>query len=129
MAANALELARNGVPKAPFYVTGRIGERAFSVHAEGDKMILKREGQARTEVDLGRLQAAELPLVDSTASRTPAEVPLPLCPHGSPTGDVVEDEVPPGGSPLDAGLRRLETAAEDPKEGPSSTDAGQGGAS
>ena len=47
MAANALELARNGVPKAPFYVTGRIGERAFSVHAEGERMILKREGQAR----------------------------------------------------------------------------------
>ena len=53
VAANALELARNGVPKAPFYVTGRIGERAFSVHAEGERMILKREGQARTEVDLG----------------------------------------------------------------------------
>jgi transposase InsO family protein len=35
VAANALELARNGVPKAPFYVTGRIGDRAFSVHAEG----------------------------------------------------------------------------------------------
>ena len=53
VAANALELARNGVPKAPFYVTGRIGERAFSVHAEGEQMILKREGQGRTEVDLG----------------------------------------------------------------------------
>ena len=54
VAANALELARNGVPKAPFYVTGRIGERAFSVHAEGERMILKREGEERTEVDLGR---------------------------------------------------------------------------
>ena len=61
VAANALELARNGVPKAPFYVTGRIGERAFSVHAEGEKMILKREGQGRTEVDLGGPEAAELP--------------------------------------------------------------------
>ena len=48
VAANALELARNGVPKAPFYVTGRIGDRAFSVHAEGERMILKREGQERT---------------------------------------------------------------------------------
>ena len=52
MAANALELARNGVPKAPFYVTGRIGDRAFSVHAEGERMILKREGQSRQEVEL-----------------------------------------------------------------------------
>ena len=127
VAANALELARNGVPKAPFYVTGRIGERAFSVHAEGEKMILKREGQARTEVDLGGPQAAELPLVDSAAARTPAEVPLPVCPHGSPTGDVVEDEVPPGGSPLDAGLRRLDAAAGEQEEGPTTGDAGQGG--
>jgi transposase InsO family protein len=129
VAANALELARNGIPKAPFYVTGRIGERAFSVHAEGEKMILKREGQGRTEVDLGAPQAAELPLVDSAAGRAPAEVPLPLCPHGSPGGDVVEDEVPPGGSPLDAGLRRLDAASKKPEqeEGPRTTDAGQGG--
>ena len=73
VAANALELARNGVPKAPFYVTGRIGERAFSVHAEGEKMILKREGQGRTEVDLGgpagtTQWSAELPLVDGGPS-------------------------------------------------------------
>ena len=69
VAANALELARNGVPKAPFYVTGRIGERAFSVHAEGERMILKREGQERTEVDLGGPEAAEVPLIDSAAAR------------------------------------------------------------
>ena len=64
VAANALELARNGVPKSPFYVTGRIGERAFSVHAEGERMILKREGQERTEVDLAAPGAAEVPLTD-----------------------------------------------------------------
>ena len=94
MAANALELARNGVPKAPFYVTGRIGERAFSVHAEGERMILKREGQERTEVDLGAPGAAELPLIDSAAaSGCRREMPLPVCPDGSPQGDVVEDEV------------------------------------
>ena len=128
VAANALELARNGVPKAPFYVTGRIGERAFSVHAEGEKMILKREGQGRKEVDLGGPEAAELPLVDAAAARLPAEVPLPVCPHGSPARDVVEDELPPGGSPLDAGLRRLEASAEGQQERPS-TEPDQGGTS
>ena len=129
VAANALELARNGVPKAPFYVTGRIGERACSVHAEGERMILKREGQARTEVDLGGPGAAELPLIDSAAARAPAEMPLPVCPHGAPHGDVMEDEVPPGGSPLDAGLRRLEACAESQEEEPAATESGQGGAS
>ncbi len=75
VAANALELARNGVPKAPFYVTGRIGERAFSVHAEGERMILKREGQGRTEVDLGGPEAAELPLVDAADRAALVEMP------------------------------------------------------
>ncbi len=129
VAANALELARNGVPKAPFYVTGRIGERAFSVHAEGERMILKREGEARTEVDLNGPGAAELPLIDSAAARAPAEMPLPVCPDGSPGGDVVEDEPVPGGSPLDAGLRRLEAFAEDQEEGPTAAELDQGGTS
>jgi transposase InsO family protein len=132
VAANALELARNGVPKAPFYVTGRIGERAFSVHAEGERMILKREGQERTEVDLGAAEAAELPLIDSAAARLPAEMPLPVCPDGSPSAatgyaDVVEGEVGPGGSPLDAGLRRLDAASR--AERPTDAELGQGGTS
>jgi len=128
VAANALELARSGVPKAPFYVTGRIGERAFSVHAEGERMILKREGQERTEVDLGG-PGAELPLIDSAAARMPAEMPLPVCLDGSPQGDVVEDEVGPGGSPLDAGLRRLDAFAQNLEKGQSVEEPGQGGAS
>jgi hypothetical protein len=128
VAANALELARNGVPKAPFYVTGRIGERAFSVHAEGERMILKREGQARTEVDLGGANAGELPLIDS-AARVPLEMPMPLCPDGSPQGDVIEDEVGPGGSPLDAGLQRLDAAAEHPEDEPRDAGPAEGGAS
>jgi hypothetical protein len=128
VAANALELARNGIPKSPFYVTGRIGERAFSVHAEGERMILKREGQARTEVDLGSPEAAELPLIDSAAARMPAEMPMPVCADGSPKYDVVEDEVPLGGSPLDAGLRRLEAGLGNREQGPSAAESAQGGA-
>ena len=84
VAANALELARNGVPKAPFYVTGRIGDRAFSVHAEGERMILKREGQTRTR---GRSDGAgsrwRCRWSPWRASK-PADMPLPVCPDGSP---------------------------------------------
>jgi transposase InsO family protein len=124
VAANALELARNGVPKAPFYVTGRIGERAFSVHAEGERMILKREGEARTEVDLGG-PAAELPLI-AAADRPLAEMPQAVCPDGSPRNDVPDEEVPPGESPLDAGLERLNAFANG-QEGPGSDVIDEGG--
>ncbi|HSP54077.1 MAG TPA: DDE-type integrase/transposase/recombinase [Dehalococcoidia bacterium] len=114
VAANALELARNGVPKAPFYVTGRIGDRAFSVHAEGERMILKREGQSRQEVDLTAPDAAPLPLVSTVGERSPSAMPLPVCPDGSPrdpsdTPPSSEEDVP-GASPLDAGLRCLDEA-------------------
>ena len=127
VAANALELARNGLPKAPFYMTGRIGERAFSVHAEGERMILKREGEARTEVDLQGPEATELPLVEA-AARMPVEMPMPVCPDGSPQGDVLEDEVPLGGSPLDAGLQRLEAVLGKREQGPIAAESVQGGA-
>jgi hypothetical protein len=126
VAANALELARNGVPKAPFYVTGRIGERAFSVHAEGERMILKREGQERTEVDLASPAAVEVPLVDTSAASRITEMPLPVCPDGSPrdTGPLPAEEQAPGASPLDDGLRDLEAAWE---QGWPESAMGQGG--
>src|SRR5438132_2756431 len=40
VAANALELARHGVPKKPFYLTGQVGGQPFSMHAEGERVIL-----------------------------------------------------------------------------------------
>jgi transposase InsO family protein len=128
VAANALELARNGVPKAPFYVTGRIGARAFSVHAEGERMILKREGQERTEVDLGGPNAGALPLVDAADNGPATEMPMPVCPDGSPKNDVPEEETGPGGSPLDAGLQRLDAFAEDKENGSSAETLVEGGA-
>ena len=135
VAVNALELARNGVPKAPFYVTGRIGERAFSVHAEGEKMILKREGQERTEVDLCGPEAAALPLAgyprsgSAAVERAAVEMPLPVCPDGSPQNEVPDEEAAPGASPLDAGLRRLEALAESREQAASRRTPGEGGAS
>jgi transposase InsO family protein len=128
VAVNALELARNGVPKAPFYMTGRIGARAFSVHAEGEKMILKREGHERTEVDLGASGASSLPLVDAATNGAAAEMPLPVCPDGSPKNDVPDEETAPGESPLDAGLLRLDAFAENRGNGNSGDAHTEGGA-
>jgi len=128
VAANALELARNGVPKAPFYVTGRIGDRAFSVHAEGERMILKREGQERTEVDLAVPGLREVPLLGGDAGNAAAELPIPVCPDGSPQGEILEalEEEAPGTSPLDAPLRRVD---ETLRNGPPEAGNGQGGPS
>jgi hypothetical protein len=126
VAANALELARNGVPKAPFYVTGRIGDRAFSVHAEGERMILKREGQERKEVDLASPQAVEVPLVPDQAEPQIRELPLPVCPDGSPRGGLPPEPGvdQPGASALDAAMEQLDEAMG---RGPAEADTEQGG--
>jgi hypothetical protein len=47
VAANALQLARQGIPKEPFYVTGQVAGQPFSVHAEGERVILTRPGVPR----------------------------------------------------------------------------------
>src|SRR5580692_5440657 len=52
VAANALELARQGLPKAPFYLTGQVGGQGFSVHAEGERVIMTNVAGERREVEL-----------------------------------------------------------------------------
>ena len=54
VAANALELARQGIPRKPFYLTGQVGGKSFSLHAEGERVILKPADGERQEVDLVR---------------------------------------------------------------------------
>ena len=74
-------------------------------------MILKREGQSRQEIDLTSPDAAQVPLV-GMADEQAAEMPLPVCPDGSPQGDLPPEEEFPGASPLDAGLRRMDEAID-----------------
>lgn len=108
VAANALELARQGLPKNPFYLTGQMGGQPFSLHAEGERVILTRDGQ-RQEVDL----TAPSPQVEVPAAPLPAtELPTPLCPAGivSTTESDGEEEPSPGTSPLDEGLTQLREA-------------------
>jgi Integrase core domain len=94
VAANSLELARQGVPKAPFYLTGQAGGQPFSVHAEGERVILTR-GDGRQEIDL-------LP-PQSPADAVAAVLPTPVCPQAviATTGDGFEEPPAPGQSHLD----------------------------
>jgi transposase InsO family protein len=91
VAANALELARHGVPKEPFYLTGQVGGRPFSVHAEGERVILTG-ADGRKEVEL-------------TPPPRPAAagLPEPVCPSVvlSSGADRCDDSPAPGTSPLD----------------------------
>jgi transposase InsO family protein len=99
VAANALELARQGVPKAPFYLTGQAGGQPFSVHAEGERVILTR-GDGRQEIDL-------LP-PPSPAEVVSAVLPTPVCPQAviAAGGDGFEEPPVPGESHLDDDLPR-----------------------
>jgi transposase InsO family protein len=97
--ANALELARDGIPRAPFYLTGQAGGQPFSVHAEGERMILTN-ADGRQEIDL--LPSSPNP------GESAATLPEPVCPQGIPSslgGVGFEDPPAPGESPLDGRLR------------------------
>src|SRR6266852_6378054 len=89
--ANALELARHGLPKAPFYLTGQAGGQPFSVHAEGERVILTK-ADGRTEIDL-------LPPPDGSDNAL-SQLPEPVCPQGVPTAnaDVGFEEPPAPGA-------------------------------
>jgi hypothetical protein len=90
VAANALSIAREGVPKAPFYLAGNVGGKAVSVHAAGDRLVLTTPS-AQTEVTLAEVAA-------------PPTAPLPVAPAGAvPSGWTGADgPYPPGVSPIDA---------------------------
>src|SRR5262249_47373698 len=71
---NALGLAPNGVPREPFYLTGQVGGRPFSLHAEGERVILTGPAGGRREIDLTPPAPA--------ASGPGVGLPEPVCPQG-----------------------------------------------
>jgi len=87
VAANALDLARQGLPRTPFYMTGQVAGQPFSVHAEGERVFLTRAGQPRQEVELV-----------SPSTTEPAVLPESVCPHRAPESAELPDEQPPGSS-------------------------------
>jgi transposase InsO family protein len=107
VAANALEIARNGVPKKPFYLTGQVGDQPFSLHSEGERMILTRSNGSREEIAMNPGEVAPAP-VQSGDTREP------VCPQGkvASNGDELGSEEPaaPGTSVLDEGLRKVAEA-------------------
>jgi transposase InsO family protein len=102
VAGNAEDLAKHGEPRKPFYLTGRVGGRDISLHAEGEKVVLVEEGKGREEVDLsapGRRGGPE----EATALPEPVAVTA-VVPDAADLDDDVEELPPPGTSPLDAAL-------------------------
>ena len=105
VAANALELARHGTLKEPFYVTGQVSGQGFSLHSEGERLILQRQGEPRQEIELA---AAD-------RSRKPAEaMPAPVCPQAiiasHPNEPADRPPPAPGESPLSGFEARLSQA-------------------
>lgn len=81
VAQNALELARDGEPRKPFYLTGRVGNETISLHAEGERVVLVREDGTREEVDLG----ASGPRID-TSEKAPEARPANCSEANDATG-------------------------------------------
>jgi transposase InsO family protein len=92
VAGNALSIAREGAPKAPFYLAGNVGGKAVSVHAAGDRLVLTTPN-AQTEVTLA----------DVAPAQTASPLPDPVAPSGAVASGWTGADGPqaPGVSPLD----------------------------
>jgi hypothetical protein len=121
VAQNALEISRNGVPKAPLYLTGNVDGQPFALHAQGDRVILT-SGEKRTEIDFDprtqpAVPPAMAPKTDAVVPTPPSEqeqpepkddastqsqMPMPVSPVGIVRSDWTgAEEQPPGVSPID----------------------------
>jgi len=116
VAANALELARHGVPKKPFYVTGQVGGQTFAVHAAGERVILSRAGQPPEEIDLAKAPAEVAEIAAQAGVDSPEALPAAVCPHAAPGDGVIGDDEPAVGPEQagwpegDAAVRAFEAA-------------------
>lgn len=107
VSGNALELARSGMPKSPFYITGQVNGKPFSVHSEGERLFMLGENGQRTEIDLATAQQIAGP--DAVAEQPVMQLPEPVTAHGLVNADLQHEvEPPPGVSPLDQGLQELD---------------------
>jgi transposase InsO family protein len=119
VAANALELARHGVPKKPFYLTGQLDGKPFSVHREGDRVFLRQAGQEREEIDFAPPQNIPTDEVEPVSDES-GQLPSAICPEGSPTTawNPPDTVPPPGVSALDGAWERLDSAQGEAEDSP-----------
>jgi hypothetical protein len=102
VAANAMKLARHGRPSNPSNRTGQVGGQPFSVHAEGERVLLPG-GPGRQEID-----------VVPPAAAAPPDWPAAVCPAGvvgRAAADPAAQAPAPGTSPLDEALPGFGQAA------------------
>ena len=110
------------MPKAPFYLTGQVDGKGFSIHAAGGRVILIDATGAQREIDLAAPK--EVKATDSAATTNGENpqsaaanktLPEPVCPDGSPpeTIPTSDEPIPPGTSPLDQALERLDHGLAD----------------
>jgi hypothetical protein len=116
-------LARWGLPRKSFYLTGRVGDEGIALHAEGSRVVLTKEDGSREEVDLTaegpRLephQELELPDPQAVCGRL-KELATP------------EEETVPGASALDGVLEDLtevlDEEGDDAEDADGTEDAGR----
>jgi hypothetical protein len=90
------------MPKKPFYLTGQVEGKPFSVHQAGDRVILQQVGGEKSEIELVVAPTSEV-------------LPSPICPQGIPQQiGPMPEETPPGVSAVDAYLHRSQ---KDDREG------------
>ena len=122
-------MARHGVPKRPFYLTGQVEGKPFSVHREGDRVILQRAGEPREDIDLEPTHCDHAEEI--ATNKAEDELPPPVCPDGSPLSPWQHQcrEWAPGTSPLDTFPKAEEEVNADGKgTQPPETSAEEGGA-
>jgi transposase InsO family protein len=110
VAKNALELAKQGVPRKPFYLTGRVGDVGISLHAEGEKVVLTRGDGARETVDL---RASGRRAEEPGEQTLPVPVAVTVTGPFLPGADDDAELLAPGQSRLDGALEAVDEGLAD----------------
>ena len=106
---NALELARHGSPKKPFYLTGSVGGKTFSVHASGERMVLSRTDGEPEEIELVAPPAPE-PVSEPLSIKGPQDV-FDEFVDAALAEDYETEPMPP--NPLDEALSQVRAALDE----------------
>ena|SRR5438105_4960493 len=122
VAGNAEDLAKHGEPRKPFYLTGRVGDRQISLHAEGEKVVLVEEGKPREVVDLAAPGRRTEP--DAETSLPEPVAVTAVVPDAAGLDDEDLDERAPGTSPLDGAIGEAGPPASPPASEERRSDAG-----